>query len=77
MDLNKVQLIGRSSTEIELKQTPTGKNVVSFSLVTNKAWSDTNGEKQEKAEFHTVVAWGKLAEILSQYAGKGKKLYIE
>ena len=77
MDLNKVQLIGNITQDIELKQTPTGQNVCSFSVATNRSWVDTTGIKQDAAEFHNIVLWGKLAEIAGQYLHKGKKVYIE
>lgn len=77
MDLNKVQLIGNITQDIELKQTPSGQNVCSFSLATNRNWVDGSGIKQEVAEFHSIVLWGKLAEIAGQYLHKGKKIYIE
>ncbi|PZM86352.1 single-stranded DNA-binding protein [Candidatus Gracilibacteria bacterium] len=76
-NLNKVQLIGRITQEIELKQTPNGQYVTSFSLATNRSWTDENGMKQEVAEFHSIVLWGKLAEIAGQYLGKGRQVYIE
>lgn len=77
MDLNKVQIIGNITQDIELKQTPNGQNVCSFSVATNRNWTDGSGMKQEVAEFHSVVLWGKLAEIAGQYLHKGKKVYIE
>ena len=77
MDLNKVQLIGNITQDIELKQTPNGQNVCSFSLATNRSWTDGSGVRQEVAEFHSIVLWGKLAEIAGQYLHKGKKVYIE
>lgn len=77
MDLNKVQLIWNITQDVELKQTPTGQNVCSLSLATNRNWIDASGMKQEVAEFHSIVLWGKLAEIAGQYLHKGKKVYIE
>jgi single-strand DNA-binding protein len=77
MDLNKVQIIGRITQDIELRQTPNGQNVTTISLATNRNWTDGQGNKQEQAEFHNVVLWAKLAEIASQYLAKGKKCYIE
>ena len=76
MDLNKVQLIWNITQDVELKQTPNGQNVCSFSLATNRNWTDTTWIKQEVAEFHSIVLWGKLAEIAGQYLHKGKKIYI-
>ncbi|MDP5038981.1 MAG: single-stranded DNA-binding protein [Candidatus Gracilibacteria bacterium] len=77
MDLNKVQIIGNITQDVELKQTPNGQNVCSISIATNRSWLDNSGMKQEVAEFHSIVLWGKLAEIAGQYLHKGKKVYIE
>jgi single-strand DNA-binding protein len=77
MDLNKVMLIGRLVKKPEIRSTSSGQNVASFSVVTNRYWTDKNGQKQEKAEFHNVVVWGRLADIAGQYLDKGKKIYIE
>jgi len=77
MDLNKVQIIGRITQDIELRQTPNGQSVTTLSIATNRNWTDGQGMKQEQAEFHNVVLWAKLAEIASQYLQKGKKVYIE
>ncbi|MDD4352340.1 MAG: single-stranded DNA-binding protein [Candidatus Gracilibacteria bacterium] len=75
--LNKVQLIGNLTQDPEVRQTPNGQNVCSVSLATNRSWTDGSGQKQEKAEFHNIVLWGKLAEITGQYLRKGAKVYIE
>lgn len=77
MDLNKVMLIGRLTKNPELRSTANGQNVTTFSIATNRYFKDATGNKQEKAEFHTIVAWGKLAEICSQYLVKGRRVYIE
>jgi single-strand DNA-binding protein len=77
MDLNKVQIIGRITQDIELKQTPNWQNVTSFSVATNRNWTDSSWTRQEQVEFHNVVLWGKLAEIASQYLKKWSKVYIE
>lgn len=77
MDLNKVQLIWNITQDVELKQTPNGQSVCTLSLATNRSWVDGSWMKQEMAEFHSVVLWGKLAEIAGQYLHKGKKIYIE
>ena len=70
MDLNKAQVIGNVTQDIELKQTPNGQNVTSFSVATNRSWTDSSGNKQEQTEFHNIVLWGKLAEIAGQYITK-------
>ena len=70
-------VIGNLVKEPELKTTPSGQSVASFSIATNFVWTDQSGQKQEKAEFHNVVAWRRLAEICGQYLKKGSKIYIE
>jgi len=77
MDLNRAQLIGNLTQDPEMRQTPSGQNVCSFSVATNRTYTDSSGQKQQNAEFHNCVAWGKLAEIISQYCRKGKKIFIE
>jgi len=77
MDLNKATIIGRMTADPESRTTPAGQTVVSFSVATSFSWKDANGEKKEKTEFHNVVAWRKLAEIITQYLRKGSKLYLE
>ncbi|MBI4407856.1 MAG: single-stranded DNA-binding protein [Candidatus Kerfeldbacteria bacterium] len=77
MDLNKVMLIGRVTKEPEVRTLQTGQAVASFSVATNRQWTDASGQKQEKAEFHNIVAWRKLAEIVQSYVKKGMKIYIE
>lgn len=77
MDLNKVMIIGRLTADPESKTTPTGVSVCSFSVATNKQWTDQAGAKQKKVTFHNIVAWRKLAEICSQYLKKGAQVYIE
>ncbi len=77
MDLNKAQIIGRITQDLELKQTPNGQNVLSFSLATNRNWVDSSWTKQEQVEFHNIVLWWKLSEIAAQYLGKWRKVYIE
>lgn len=70
-------IIGNLTRDPENRTTPQGINVTSFSVATNLIWNDANGQRQEKAEFHNVVAWRKLAEICAQYLKKGSKVYIE
>lgn len=77
MDLNKVMLIGNVVRDPESRTTPSGQNVVSFAIATNLTWTDKNGQRQQKAEFHNVTAWRKLAEIISQYVKKGSRIYLE
>lgn len=75
--LNKVQLIGNLGKDPELKYTPSSVAVASFSVATMEEWKDADGNKQEKTEWHNIVAWRKLAEICGEYLKKGKKVYIE
>lgn len=77
MDLNKVMLIGRVTKDPEVRTIQSGQSVASFSIATNRQWTDAQGQKQEKAEFHNIVAWRKLAEIIQQYVKKGMRIYIE
>ncbi len=77
MDLNKVQIIGRLTRDPEIRTTPTGTNVASFSVATGFTWTDQSGQKKEQTEFHNVVAWRKLGEIVGQYLKKGSQVYIE
>ncbi|MEZ4087614.1 MAG: single-stranded DNA-binding protein [Candidatus Gracilibacteria bacterium] len=77
MSLNKVQLIGNLTRDPEVRQIPGGASVASFGMATNMSWTDQSGQKQDKAEFHNIVAWRKLAEICGQYLKKGMKVYIE
>jgi len=77
MDLNKVMLIGNITQDPEARTTPSGQNVCSFSVATNLQWTDKSGQKQQRAEFHNIVAWRKLADICAQYLQKGKKVYVE
>lgn len=75
--LNRATILGNVTRDPEVRQTPSGQSVCSFSVATNRTWNDATGNKQEASEFHNVVAWGKLAEICGQYMSKGKKVYVE
>jgi single-strand DNA-binding protein len=77
MNLNKVIIIGRTTSNPEMKSTKSGKSVVSMSIATNRYYKTSKGEKQEEVEFHNVVFWGKQAEIVSQYVEKGQLLMVE
>ncbi len=77
MSLNRVQLIGNLTRDPELRQIPGGQTVASFSIATNFSWTDSSGQKQDKAEYHNIVAWRKLAEIIGQYLRKGSKIFVE
>jgi len=77
MSLNKVMLIGNLTRDPESRTTPSGQMVTTFAVATNRVWTNQAGEKQEKAEFHNVVAWGKLADIVSKYLARGRRVYVE
>src|SRR4051794_5580457 len=75
--VNKVILIGNLGRDPEVRSTPSGQPVANFTLATSRRWRDKNGQKQEQTEWHTVVCWGKQAEIAGQYLTKGKQIYVE
>jgi single-strand DNA-binding protein len=75
--VNKVILIGRLGKDPEIKYTPSGAPVAKFSLATDEVFKDRAGEQQRRTEWHTIVAWNKLAEICGEYLTKGKQVYIE
>lgn len=75
--LNRAQIIGNMTRDPEVRTTPSGQNVASFSVATNRRWTTQTGETQDATEFHEVVAWGKLADVASQILQKGKKVYVE
>jgi len=77
MNLNKIFLIGNLTQDPEMRSTQTGQTVTTLNMATNRAWTDKNGEKQTAAEFHRVVAWGRLGEIANQYLKKGGLVMIE
>lgn len=78
MNLNKVVLIGRLTSDPESRTIPSGQNVCSFGLATNRTWTNKQtNQKEEKTEFHNIVLWGRLAEIASQYLNKGSLTCIE
>lgn len=77
MNLNKAFLLGRVANDPETRTTSGGQQVCSFRIVTNRVYTDSAGQKQEKAEFHNVVLWRRLAEIASQYLKKGALVLIE
>ena len=75
--INKAILIGRLGKDPETRSTAGGQTVARFSIATDEKFTDRNGEKQERTEWHNIVAWGKLAEICGQYLRKGKLVYID
>jgi single-strand DNA-binding protein len=77
MSLNKVMLIGNLGKDPELRFTPSGRAVARFSLATSESWTDQQGQKQDRTEWHNVVVWGKQAESCGQYLSKGRQVFIE
>ena len=77
MNLNKAMIIGNLTRDPEMRTTPQGSSVTSFSVATTFSWNDAAGQRQDKTEYHNIVAWRKLAEICSQYLKKGSKVYLE
>lgn len=78
MDLNKVSLIGNLTSDPESKSLPSGQNLALFSLATNYSWRDAQSkDKKTRADFHKIVAWGHLAEIINIYLKKGSKVFLE
>lgn len=77
MNLNRAMIIGNLTRDPESRTTPNGQNVCNFSVATSSQWTDSSGQKQERTEYHNIVAWGKLADICTQYLGKGRKVYVE
>ncbi len=75
--LNKVMVIGHLGRDPEMRYTPSGRPVTSFSVVTTRTWTSAEGERHEESEWFNVVAWGNLAEICHQYLNKGQQVYIE
>lgn len=75
--VNKVILIGHLGADPEIRYTPTGAPVANLRIATNESWKNKNGQKEERTEWHRVVAWSKLAELASQYLTKGRQVYIE
>jgi single-strand DNA-binding protein len=76
--INRVMLIGNVGRDAEVRYTQGGQAVASFSLATSEVYSDkTSGERQERVEWHNIVAWGRQAEIAGQYVKKGRQVYVE
>lgn len=75
--LNKVQIIGHLGRDPEMRYTPSGRPVTTFSVATTRSWKTSDGERREETQWFNVVAWGSLAEICNQYLKKGRQVYIE
>jgi single-strand DNA-binding protein len=77
MDLNRATILGRLTRDPEVRSTPSGQSVANLGIATSRVWTDNNGVRQEKPEYHNVVMWGKLADIAGQYLSKGRRVYLE
>jgi single-strand DNA-binding protein len=75
--VNKVILVGNLGADPQIRYTPQGTAVVNFSLATTERFTNKNGEKESRTEWHRIVAWGRLAEICNEYLKKGKQIYVE
>lgn len=77
MNVNKAIIVGRLTRDPEMRTTPNGQTVANFSVATSRQWKDQSGQKQEKTDFHNIVAWGKQGEVIGQYFTKGQEIYVE
>ena len=77
MSVNKVILIGRLGADPEIRYTVDGQPVATFRIATSERWTDKNGQRQERTEWHRIVAYGRLAEICGEHLSKGRQVYIE
>lgn len=75
--LNKVMIIGHLGRDPEMRYTPSGRPVTTFTVATSRSWNTVDGERHTETEWFNVVAWGNLAEICKQYLIKGQQVYIE
>ena len=75
--LNQAQIIGNLTRDPEIREIPSGQSVCTCGVATKRRWKDKSGEYREDVEFHNVVCWGKLAEIVAEYAKKGTKVFFQ
>lgn len=75
-DFNQAIVMGNLTRDPEMRTTPSGQNVCSFSVATNRSWQDQSGERKDSVEYHDIVAWGKLAELVNNYMKKGRKVLV-
>jgi single-strand DNA-binding protein len=75
--LNKVMLIGNLGRDPEMRHTPSGRPVTSFSVATNRSWQAADGERHEETEWFNIVAWGSLAEICQQHLSRSQQVHVE
>lgn len=77
MNLNKVFILGRVTADLQLRTTAGGQSVVTFSIATNRVWTDKTNKRQEETEYHNVVVWGRQAEIANQFLRRGSLVLVE
>ena len=77
MSVNKVILIGHLGADPEIRYTTGGQPVCNFRIATSETWTDKNGQRQEQAEWHSIIVWGKQGENCKQYLAKGRQVYVE
>jgi single-strand DNA-binding protein len=75
--VNKVILVGNLGADPELRYTPSGQGVCELRIATSDSWTDKQGQRQERTEWHRVVVWGKRAEVCAKYLSKGRQVYVE
>ena len=75
--VNKVILVGNLGSDPQIRYTPNGTAVANFNIATTERFTNKNGEKESRTEWHRIVAWGRLAEICNEYLKKGKQIYVE
>ena len=75
--INKVMIIGRLGQEPELRQTGSGQAVCTLNVATSENWTDKEGQRQERTEWHRIVIWGRQAENAAKYLAKGRQVYVE
>lgn len=73
---NQAIIMGNLTRDPELRAIPSGQQVASFAVATNRSWQDASGERKEAVEYHEIVAWGKLGELAAQYLSKGRKVMV-
>ncbi|MCX6054837.1 MAG: single-stranded DNA-binding protein [Chloroflexi bacterium] len=76
-DLNKVMIIGHLGRDPEMRYTPSGRPVTTFTVATNRSWNTTDGERHNETEWFNIVVWGNLAEVCNKYISKGQQVYLE
>ena len=75
-DFNQAIVMGNLTRDPELRTTPSGQSVASFAVATNRSWNDPSGERKDSVEYHDIVAWGKLGELVANYLSKGRKVLV-